>query len=224
MSNTAQNLHSASPSPSPAPTAQQILDHPAEGWTVVNSRGLRIDCDYKQTTLLATINGQEVRLQSTDYDNSYGSEFRPDRIGSNGHHHWNSHDKLFAEVARGIESKLAERLDHATTVVRTLIGESDPLLWEKGPREGYRGGQFNFGGYRRSFDNDSGLVHNPALDQCKEGYLGRIGFASILVREMKDGSVHGEVAVSQGDLHKTARLSDTDARKALEALRAHKIA
>jgi len=224
MSNTAQNLHAHSPSQSPALTAEQILAHPAENWTIVNSRGLRLDCDYRQTILLATINGQEVRLQQTDYDNSYGSDFRPNRIGSNGHHHWNSQHELFSSVASGIESRLSERAYDAAKEVVTLISESDPLVWERGPRAGYRGGQFHFGGYQRSFDHDGALTHHTEHDRCKEGYLGRIGFASILVREMNDGSVHGEVAVSQGDLHKTVRLPDTDTRKALEALRAHKIA
>lgn len=228
MSNAARNSQAASvapssPGPSTSITERAIREHPADEWTVVNGHGLQGDCDYRETTLVTTIDGHEVRLSRTDFDTSYGSGFRPDRIGSIGQHHWNSESKLFAEVARDIQASLSLRAFSAVEQVRNLIGESDPLMWERGPQATYRGGEFLFGGYRRSFDNDSAPTSRPEHDRCKEGYLGRIGHTSVLVREMRDGSVHGEIAVSQGDLHNTVRLSDTEARKALETLRTLKI-
>jgi hypothetical protein len=160
-----------------------------------------------------------VRLVQRDYDNSPGSASYPDRIGSTGSHHWNSKHELFDRVASGIELSLGEKVERAVTDLPALIGDSDPHLWEKGPRAEFRGGQFNFGGYRRSFNHDSGSAENSDRELCREGFVGRIGFTSVLVREMADGSIHGEVAVSQGDLYKTARLTETAAQRALEALR-----
>jgi hypothetical protein len=203
-----------------AVTDQQILDHPPEGWTVINARGTSLDVDFRRTSLLTTINDITVRLESIDYDPSPWADFRPNQIGPSGRHHWNSRDPLFDAVAGKIANDLNQAAQLAADSALDLIRGSVPEAWERGPRSEYRGGEFSFGGYRRAFFDQRSESASLSAPLCREGYVGRIGHTSFLLQEMNDGSIRGEVAVGRGDFYKICSLDEEVARSALEAVRA----